>query len=151
MPKDRITTLIALHIMLIVFSMAAVCSKLAGRQEFMSFKFILFYGLVILSLGVYAIGWQQVIKRMPLTAAYANKAITVVWGIIWGIIIFGEHISIGQIIGAVLVIAGVIVYAYADGDNGATKDSADSDIEAGNVDNINVTAINTESEVSDNE
>lgn len=147
MSKDRITTLIALHIMLIVFSMAAVCSKLAGRQEFMSFKFILFYGLVILSLGVYAIGWQQVIKRMPLTAAYANKAITVVWGIIWGIIIFGEHISIGQIIGAILVIAGVIVYAYADGDNGSTKDSAGIGVEAGNVDNINVTAINTESEV----
>lgn len=117
MSKDRIKTLIALHIMIVVFSMAAVCSKLAGRQEFMSFKFILFYGLVLLSLGIYAIGWQQVIKRMPLTAAYANKAITVVWGIVWGMLIFGEHLTIGKALGAVLVIIGVVVYAYADGEN----------------------------------
>lgn len=63
---------------------------------------------------VYALGWQQVIKRMPLTTAFANKAVTIVWGIIWGIVFFHEAISIGKIIGAFLVIIGVVLFSYSD-------------------------------------
>ena len=59
---------------------------------------------------VYAIGWQQVIKRLPLTMAYANRAITIVWGIIWGLLFFNEKLNAGKIIGAVIVIAGVLLY-----------------------------------------
>lgn len=47
---------------------------------------------------------------MPLNAAFANRAVTVLWGIVWGIIFFGETITAGKIIGAVLVIVGVISY-----------------------------------------
>ena len=65
-------------------------------------------------LGFYAIGWQQIIKRMPLTAAFANKAVTVVWGIVWGCIFFNEAITPGKVAGAVLVIVGIVVYALAD-------------------------------------
>lgn len=66
-------------------------------------------------LGFYAIGWQQIIKRLPLTTAFANKAVTVVWGIIWGAVFFQEKVTIGKVIGAILVILGVVVYANADG------------------------------------
>ena len=52
---------------------------------------------------------------MPLTTAFANKAITVVWGIIWGLIFFQERITAGKLLGAALVIAGVALYATADG------------------------------------
>ena len=44
-------------------------------------------------LGIYAIGWQQVIKRMPLTTAYANKAVTLVWGLVWGLLLFHEQLN----------------------------------------------------------
>ena len=44
-----------------------------------------------LALVVYAVGWQQVIKHLPLTTAYANKAVTVVWGILLGLAaVWGE-------------------------------------------------------------
>ena len=59
---------------------------------------------------VYAIGWQQVIKRLPLITAYANRAVTIVWGIIWGLLIFNEKLNAGKVIGALIVIAGVILY-----------------------------------------
>ena len=39
---------------------------------------------MLLALVTYAAGWQQVIKHLPLTTAYANKAVTVVWGILAG-------------------------------------------------------------------
>ena len=57
-------------------------------------------------------------KRLPLTTAFANKAVTVVWGIIWGALFFKEPVTIGKIAGAVLVILGVVLYAYADKEAG---------------------------------
>ena len=75
----------------------------------------IFLAIIILLLGFYAIGWQQIIKRLPLTTAFANKAVTVVWGIIWGAVFFQEKVTIGKVIGAILVILGVVVYANADG------------------------------------
>ena len=75
------------------------------------------YGGVLLSLGIYAIGWQQIIKRIPLTTAFANKAVTVVWGIVWGALFFHEQITIGKAVGALLVVFGVILYAKAGDDH----------------------------------
>lgn len=75
----------------------------------MSFKFIMLYGAVLVILFLYAILWQQAIKNMYIVVAYANKAITVIWGIIWGALIFGENISVYNIIGAVIIVIGVIV------------------------------------------
>lgn len=114
----RVRTLVLLHIMLMIYSMSGICSKLAAGQKFLSIKFCLYYGLIILLLGFYAIGWQQIIKRMPLTAAFANKAVTVVWGIIWGFVFFKESITPGKVVGAVLVIAGIVMYALADKEAG---------------------------------
>lgn len=112
--NNKLKTILALHIILVIYSTSTIFSKLASGQQFLSFKFCLYYGLIIVLLGFYAIGWQQIIKRMPLTAAFANKAVTVVWGIIWGFIFFHEPITAGKVIGAVLVIAGIVMYAMAD-------------------------------------
>lgn len=103
----------ALHIELLLFSLGNVCSKKASEFAFMSFGFIFFYAIVILNLAIYAFVWQQIIKRLPLTTAFANKAVTVVWGLVWGALFFNEAITAGKIIGAALVIIGVIVYAKA--------------------------------------
>lgn len=113
-----------LHLLVVVYSLSGVFTKAASNSEFPSVKFILCYGMVIFILGVYAIGWQQIIKRIPLTTAFANKAVTVVWGIIWGVIFFRESITLGKIIGAVLVISGVILFVVADGEND-TKEGED--------------------------
>ena len=114
MQKDKLKTLLILHLMLMVYSMSGICSKKAAGVPFLSVQFCVYYGLIILLLGLYAIGWQQIIKRLPLTTAFANKAVTVVWGIIWGAVFFKESITIGKIIGAVLVISGVVLFAYSD-------------------------------------
>ena len=76
-----------LHLILGVYASSSVCSKLAAQQPFLSVGFILLYGGMLAALVVYAFGWQQVIKHLPLTTAYANKAITVVWGILLGFLL----------------------------------------------------------------
>lgn len=121
MKTDKLKTYIALHLLLMAYSLSGVFSKLAAQQDFLSFKFCLFYAGVIGILGIYAIGWQQIIKRMPLTTAFSNKAITVVWGIVWGALFFGESITIGKIAGAILVIIGVVIFATSDADQEVQK------------------------------
>ncbi len=122
---SRVKVYGGLHFLLMLYSTGAIISKLAGRHELFSLSFCLLYGLQIIILFFYAIGWQQFIKRMPLSVAYANKAVTVVWGCIWGIIIFQEQISVGKVIGGILVLFGVALYWYADGKMGDNSKEVD--------------------------
>ena len=109
-----------LHLMLVVYSCSGIFSKLAGRYPFLSLRFCLCYGAIILLLGIYAIGWQQVIKRIPLSIAYANKGITIVWGLILSTLVFREKLTAGKLIGAAVVIVGVVLFSLSDG--GGEKD-----------------------------
>ena len=108
--------LVALHVMLAVYSLSSVCAKLAAGFDFMGLGFIACYGGMIALLGAYAIGWQQVIKRLPLTYAYANKAVTVLWGIVWGVLLFHERVSPLKILGALIVLSGVVLFSLAERD-----------------------------------
>lgn len=112
--KSKFKYYILLHVLFAVYSLSGVSTKLAGQHKFLSFWFIFFYGLVILNLGVYAIVWQQIIKKLPLNTAYSNKAITIVWGILWGFVFFQEQIKWNMLLGAAIVILGVIVVVRAD-------------------------------------
>ena len=105
----NIKNYVLLHIIFLIYSLSAVCSKYAATYEFLSVPFIFFYGIVLLIMGVYAILWQQILKKLPLTVAFANKAVTIIWGIVWGVLFFGDKVSISQVIGAVIIIAGVLL------------------------------------------
>ncbi|MDD5867419.1 MAG: EamA family transporter [Lachnospiraceae bacterium] len=111
--KKKINSVILLNIIMLIYSLSSVFSKKAAENDFLSKGFVIFYVLVLFSLSVYAIGWQQVIKYIPLTTAFSNKAVTIVWGMVWGYVLFHERISSGKIIGALLIIAGIIIYALA--------------------------------------
>lgn len=104
---NKINKFVWLHLLLLLFSFCAVFTKLAAQNEFLSVKFIIFYGISIFILGIYAILWQQILKQFKLTTAFFNKAITVVWGMIWGAIFFKEQITIKMIIGVIIVLIGV--------------------------------------------
>lgn len=100
--------------MLMVYSLSGVFSKLASGVPFLSIRFCVYYGAIIALLGFYAIGWQQIIKRLPLTLAFANKAVTTVWGLIWGLVFFHEQVTVGKLMGIALVVIGVVVFSTAD-------------------------------------
>lgn len=120
--KTNVKIYIALHIFLMLYSTSGVVSKIAAQEEPFTPRFIFLYGLEILILAFYAIGWQQFIKRMPLSVAYANKAVTVIWGCVWGVLIFHEHLTLGKVAGALLVLGGVALYGIADGKAGKTDE-----------------------------
>ncbi len=98
-----------LHGILLLYSVAGILSKTASGFDFISLPFFISYGGVLLILLVYAVIWQWVLKSLPLSVAYANKGITIVWGMIWGHLLFNETISITMLIGAAIVFAGVVL------------------------------------------
>ncbi len=110
---------LALHLLLLLFAGTTVLSKLAAGEEFMSLRFCLFFGGEFVLLGIYALGWQQILKRLPLTVAYTNKAVTLVWSMVFGVLLFHEQIRLKQVIGCALAVAGVLLFVKADGEEGS--------------------------------
>lgn len=98
-----------LQTIIIIYTIATVMAKIAAGYEFLSWEFILFYGLELLILAVYAILWQQIIKKFDLTIAYANRSIALLWSMVWAVLFFSETVSIKNVIGVVIVIIGTII------------------------------------------
>ena len=102
---------IQLHLNILLFSLTSVFSKLASvyyNKEGLNSPFLyLFLFLMIANCGIYAITWQQVIKKFSLSTAYANKSVYLLWSQVWAVIIFHENLSIQNIIGIMVVLVGV--------------------------------------------
>ena len=110
---------LALHLLLLLFAGTTVLSKLAAGENFLSLRFCLFFGGEFVLLGIYALGWQQILKRLPLTVAYTNKAVTLVWSMVFGVLLFHERIQLKQILGCALAVAGVLLFVKADVEEGS--------------------------------
>jgi len=100
-----------LHFLFFLYSLFSVFSKMGSRTEPFSLSFFLCYGGAFFMLGLYALGWQQILKRMSLFMAYSGKAVVILWGILWGTLLFQEAISVRKIIGAVIIMTGIILYS----------------------------------------
>lgn len=123
--KTNYKVLILLHVLLMVYSIECILGKTAANKDFLSLEWCFLYGGVLIILALYALGWQQIIKRMPLTSAYANKAITTVWGLVWGVLFFKEKITLGKLLGIVLIVVGVILFSLSD--SGSTREKTQFD------------------------
>lgn len=110
MKKDTVRSLILLQLLLLVMAFSGVLSKLASQQPFMSLPFVLLYGGMLFLLVVYAVGWQQVLKRLDLSVAYANRAFALSYSLLFGALIFKEQITVNKVLGCALAITGALLY-----------------------------------------
>ena len=95
----------------LIYSLAGVFSKSASRYEFLSLPYIAFLSGCIFIIGIYAVLWQQVIKRMPVSDAYMLKGMTGFIGLTYAYLIFGEPITTNNIVGTAITLSGIILYA----------------------------------------
>ena len=107
--KIGIVDILQIQSAVVIYSLSTVAANLASKHAFLSWKYILFFGLVFFILGVYAIVWQQMIKKFQLSIAYANKALTLMWSMLWNFVIFSQGITPWKVVGVVLVVIGVMV------------------------------------------
>lgn len=107
--KIKVKDILMLQAVFFIYSINSIVAKLASSQESFSTGFILLYGLEAAILGVYAVLWQQIIKKFELSIAYANKAVVLIWAMIWGSFLFNEQITLPKVAGILLVISGIVV------------------------------------------
>ena len=105
--ESHLKRYLLLHIVLLLYSLNGIFSKMASRQISLSIEFIIYYCVVLLNLFIYAILWQQVLKKLPLSTAFINKSVTVIWGMVWGTLFFKENITLQMVIGALIIFTGV--------------------------------------------
>lgn len=104
----KVKDILLLQFVFLIYSINSIVAKYASAEEF-GLKFILLYGLEVMILGIYAILWQQVIKKFELSVAYANKAVTLIWAMLWGAVLFKEQITMNKVAGILLVIVGIVI------------------------------------------
>ena len=92
-----------------IYSTSGVFLKLAANEEFLSWMYLALFALVIVVLGVYAILWQMILKTIPLSQAFLFKSMTVVFSLVYACLIFSETLSWKNILGAALIMVGIIV------------------------------------------
>lgn len=105
--KVPISKILILQLGALIFSLSNVCSKYAAQHPFLSWEFILLYGASLGILFLYAVLWQQVLKTVPLLMAYSNRLVSMVWGVVWGAILFQEQISLTNVLGTAVIIYGL--------------------------------------------
>lgn len=101
--------IVLLQGVVMIYTISSMMAKFAAKQPVLSFGFVAFYGLEIVFLGIYAVCWQQMIKKFELSVAYANRAMALVWSMIWAFVIFHEQVTIKNMLGVVFVIIGIMI------------------------------------------
>ena len=96
-----------LHIILFQLTLGGIVSKIAAGKEMFSLTWFLLYAVVLFNLFLYAIAWQQIIKKFALTTAFLNRPVTMIWGLLWGVLFFHETVKWNMFVGIIILVAGI--------------------------------------------
>lgn len=97
----------------LIYACTSICTKMASQQEMLSWPYLLWIAGAIGVMGVYALLWQQILARMPISTAYMFKGTSLIFVLMFSALLFGEAITLNNVIGAVIIIIGIILFAKA--------------------------------------
>ena len=110
MSKEKLKDILFLQFSVLLYSLTGVFSKMSGNnlREYglLSWNFIFTIFLLGLGLMIYAIVWQQILKRYDLSVA---KGLNLFWTVLWSFIIFKEGCSPLQIVGICIISFGIYI------------------------------------------
>ena len=96
----------------LLYACVSIFTKYASQQDFMSLAYCLGIAGAIGVMGVYAICWQQILKRVELSTAYMFKGTSLIFIMLFAFALFDEPITIMNIIGAAVIITGITLFAH---------------------------------------
>ena len=96
-----------------LYACVGICTKMAAMQSPMSWPYLLWFGGAVTIIGAYAILWQQILKRIELSTAYMFKGTTLIFTMLIAALLFGEAITVPNILGSLIIITGIILLARA--------------------------------------
>lgn len=114
---EKIKDYVFLHLSVMMFSFTSVFSKFASKElntgGLKNPRLYLFLFLMFLVCFLYAFCWQKIIKKFDLNIGFANRSVYLLWSQLWAVAIFGEHLTVRNIIGLMIVLAGVIIVSLS--------------------------------------
>ena len=109
--QNRITMISALIGVNMLYACVGICTKMASLQQFLSWQYLLWFGGAVAIIGLYAILWQQILRRVELSTAYMFKGTTLIFTMLIAALLFGESITLPNIIGSIIIITGITLLA----------------------------------------
>ena len=124
MKKARVRDYIFLHAIFLFYCLGTVLTKYSANypvfsEEYLTiwslriplptWEFLLLFCAKMLILVIYAVLWREALKRFTLTGAYIQKTVTVIWGLLIGILLFQETLTPQKVVGAVIIMGGLIL------------------------------------------
>ena len=97
----------------LIYACTSIFTKMASFHEVFSWPYLLCILGAFCVMGIYAFLWQQVIARMPLSTAYMFKGTSLIFVLLFSVVLFGETITWTNILGSVIIIAGITLFAKA--------------------------------------
>ena len=97
----------------LLYATVGIFTKLASQQVFLSWKYLFAFAGAVGVICIYAILWQQIIRRIELSTAYMFKGTTIIFTMLFAYWFFEEQITWNNIIGAIIIIAGIMLFAYS--------------------------------------
>ena len=97
----------------LIYACTSIFTKMASRQEMLSWPYLLWIAGAVGVMGVYAILWQQVLNRIELSTAYMFKGTSLVFVLLISALLFGEAITLNNVIGSAIIILGIVLFAKA--------------------------------------
>lgn len=94
-----------------LYACVGICTKKAALQSPMSWWYWLWFAGAVAVIGIYAMLWQQVLKRIELGTAYMFKGTSLIFTMLIAALLFGEAITVPNIIGSVIIIVGIVFLA----------------------------------------
>lgn len=98
----------------LLYALVSLLAAMVARLPMFSLMFLLGVGGVFLLFGLYAIVWQQLLKRLPLSLAYMFKGTSLLFVLLLSALFLGDAITWQNLVGAVLIIVGIVLFARAD-------------------------------------
>jgi drug/metabolite transporter (DMT)-like permease len=96
----------------VLYSLVAVVARHSASYPLFSIASCLSYAIVLGMLVVYAAFWQISLKRFSLSFAYMCRGSLVVLAMLWSSLLFAEIVTVRKILGACIVIIGIVLFAW---------------------------------------
>ena len=99
----RAKDIVALVGINMLYACVGICTKMTSMQPTGSWLYLLWFGGAVAIIGIYALLWQQVLRRIELSTAYMFKGTTLIFTMLIAALLFGEVITIPNIIGSLII------------------------------------------------
>ena len=102
---------ISLVLVYLFYAGISVIMKYTGLQQPLTIEWCVGFVLLVATLGVYAIAWQQILKHIELGVAYMFKGLSLFFIMVLLAICYDEHITPMKLLATWIIIVGIPLYA----------------------------------------